>query len=102
MIFDKSSLTDDDLNQAVTTYLAPFIFRVVPIAGDDNQCLQFTLSAFYKDVNESSKTNVLWNLVNWSNNTVMRCNDNAFVFNRMLGYHSSFLILRIYLGIGIK
>ena len=65
MIFDKSSLTNDDLNQAVTTYSVPFIFQVVPIAGDDNHCLQFALSAFYKDVDESSKANVLWNLVNW-------------------------------------
>ena len=59
MIFDKSSLTDDDLNQVVAAYSVPFIFRVVPIAGDDNQCLKFSLSAFYKDVNESSKANVL-------------------------------------------
>ena len=40
MIFDESSLTDDDLNQAVAAYSIPFIFRVVSIAGDDNQCLQ--------------------------------------------------------------
>ena len=34
---------------------------------------------------------ILWNLVNWSNkNTTMRCNDNAFVFNRMLGYNTAF------------
>ena len=46
MIFDKSSLADDDLNQAVAAYSVSFIFRVVPIAGDDNQCLQFALSAF--------------------------------------------------------
>ena len=90
MLFDKSSLTDDDLNQAVTAYLVTFIFRVVSIAGDDNQCIQFALSKFYKDVDESSKANVLWNLVNWSNNTVMRCNDNALVFNRILGYNTSF------------
>ena len=49
-------------------------------------------SAFYKNVNESSNTNVLWNLVNWSNNTVIFCNDNAFVFNRMLGYITHFLL----------
>ena len=30
------------------------------------------------------------NLVNWSNNSTMRCNDNGFVFNRMLGYNTAF------------
>ena len=103
MLFDKSSLSEDDLDQAFAAYSVPFIFRVVPIAGDDNQCLQFALSAFYKDVDESSKANVLWNLVNWSNNTVMRCNDNGFVFNRMLGYTTQhFLIFRINVGSGMK
>ena len=90
MLFDKSSLSENDKNQAVAAYSVPFIFRVVPISGDDNQCLQFALSAFYKDGNESSKANVLWNLVNWSNNPVMRCNDNAVFFNRMLGYNTAF------------
>ena len=64
IIFDKSYLTDDDLNQVVAAYSVPFILRVVSIAGNDNQCLKFALSAFYKDVNESRKANVLWNLVN--------------------------------------
>ena len=90
MLFDNSTLTDDDLNQAVAAYSVPFIFRVVPIAGDDNHCLQFALSAFYKDVDKSSKATVLWNLVNWSNTTVMRCNDNGYIFNRMLGYNTAF------------
>ena len=88
MIFDKSALTNEDLKETVAAYLVPFIFRVVPVSGDDNQCTQFALSTFYKNLNESSKANVLWNLVNWSNNTVMCCNDNAFVFNRMLGYNT--------------
>ena len=90
MLFDKSSLSEDDKNQAIAAYSVPFIFRVVPISGDDNQCLQFALSAFYKDVDESTKANVLWNLVNWSNSTVMRCNDNGYIFNRMLGYNTAF------------
>ena len=64
MIFDKSALTNEDLKEVVAAYSVPFIFRVVPVSGDDNQCLQFVLSAFYKDVNESRKANVLWNLVN--------------------------------------
>ena len=90
MLFDKSSLSEDDLDQALAVYSVPFIFRVVPVAGDDNQCLQFALSAFYKDVDESTKANVLWNLVNWSNTTVMRCNDNGYIFNRMLCYNTAF------------
>ena len=63
MLFDKSSLSEDDLNQAFAAYSVPFIFRVVPIAGDDNQCLQFALSVFYKDVHESSKANVYGTLL---------------------------------------
>ena len=47
----------------VAAYSVPFMFRVVPIAGDDNQCLQFALSKFYKDVDESSKTNVYGTLL---------------------------------------
>ena len=50
ILFDKSSLSEDDLNQEFAAYSVPFIFRVVPIAGDDNQCLQFVLSTFYKVV----------------------------------------------------
>ena len=102
MLFDKSSLSEDDLSQAFAAYSVPFIFRVVPVSDDDNQCLQFTLSAFYKDVDESSVANILWNLVNWSKSTVMRCNDNTFVFNRIFGYIITFLILRINLGFGMK
>ena len=91
MLFDKTSLSEDDKDKAVAAYSVPFIFRVVPISGDDNQCLQFALSAFYKDVDKSTNANVLWNLVNWSNSTVMRCNDNGYIFNRMLGYNLSLI-----------
>ena len=52
--------------------------------------LTVCLDAFYKDVNDLKHATVLWNLVNWSNTTIMRTNDNAFVFNRMLGYNTSF------------
>ena len=63
VIFDKSALTNEDLKEIVAAYSVPFIFRVVPIAGDDNQCLQFALSKFCKDVDESSKTNVYGTLL---------------------------------------
>ena len=53
--------------------------------------LTVALYAFYKDVDETSVATVLWNLVNWSNtNTTIRINDNAFVFNIMLGYNTAF------------
>ena len=49
------------------------------------------MHAFYKDVEETKETTILWNLVNWSNaNITMRFNDNAFMFNRMLGYNTAF------------
>ena len=51
MIFNKSALTNEDLKETVAAYSVPFIFQVVPVSGDDNQCLQFALSVFYKDVN---------------------------------------------------
>ena len=67
-------------------------FRIVDIGGKNNQYLQFALHAFYKDVEETKEATFLWNPVNWSNiNTTMRCNDNAFVFNIILGYNTAFL-----------
>ena len=52
--------------------------------------LTVCLDAFYKDVDDLKHATVLWNLVNWSNTTIMRTNDNSFVFNRMLGYNTVF------------
>ena len=48
------------------------------------------MNAFYKEVDDLKHAAVLWNLVNWSNTTIMRANDNAFVFNRMIGYNTVF------------
>ena len=92
-IFDKGSCdkNETDKTTTVVAYSKKFVFRIVDIGGKNNQCLQFALHAFYKDVDETSVATVLWNLVNWSNsNSTMRCNDNAFVFNRMLGYNTAF------------
>ena len=50
----------------------------------------YALNTFYKDVDDPMKTNVLWNVVNWSTRSVMYCNDNTFVSNRMLGYNTVF------------
>ena len=36
-IFDKFALTNEDLKEVVAAYSVPFMFRVVPVSGDDNQ-----------------------------------------------------------------
>ena len=90
VIFDKTAYDETDENDTVVAYSKTFVFRIVGIGGKDNQCLYFALHAFYKDVNEIKQTSVLWNLVNWSNTTTMRTNENVFVFNRMLGYNTAF------------
>ena len=90
MIFDKTACDETDKNTTVVAY-SKILFRIVEIGGKYNQCLQFALHTFYKDVNETKQASVLWNIVNWSNtNTIMRFNENAFVFNRMLGYNTAF------------
>ena len=67
-IFDKAGCdkNETDKTTAVIAYLKKFVFRNVDIGGKNNQCLQFALHAFYKDVEEASVATVLWNLVNWS------------------------------------
>ena len=88
--FDKTAYGETGKNTTVVAYSKPFVFRSVEIDGKDNHCLQFALNAFYKDINDLKHATVLWNLVKWSNTKIMSCNDNAFVFNRMLGYNTSF------------
>ena len=72
----------------MVAYSNAYVFRRIDISGTDNQYLMYALNAFYKDVDDLKITSVLWNGVNWSNKPEMRCNDNAFVFNRMLGYNT--------------
>ena len=50
----------------------------------------YALNAFYKDVDDLKKTSVLWNVINWSNTPEIWCNNNAFVFNKMIGYNTVF------------
>ena len=88
--FDKTACCEIDVKTTVVAYSKAFVFRRVEIGGKDNQCLQFVLNAFYKDVNDLRHATVLWNVVNWSNNEIIRCNDNAFVFNIILGYNTAF------------
>ena len=92
-IFDKTGCGENETDKTTTVvaYSKGFVFRIVDIGGKNNQCLQFALHVFYKDVDETSVATILWNLVKWSNtNTTLRFNDNAFVFNRMLGYNIAF------------
>ena len=81
-IFDKTGCdeTETDKTTTVVAYSKGFVFRIVDIGGKNNQCLQFALHVFYKDVDETSVATILWNLVKWSNNEIMLYNDNAFVF----------------------
>ena len=44
----------------------------------------------------------LWNVVNWSNRSVVCINDNTFVFNRMLGNNTVFCDIRTTTGIGMQ
>ena len=90
VIFDKTACGETDKNNTVVAYSKAFVFRIVEIGGKDNQYLQFALNVFYKDVKDVKHATVLWNLVKWSNTTIMRTNDNAFVFNRILGYNTAF------------
>ena len=77
-------------NITVVTHSKVFVFRSVEIGRKDNQYLQFALNEFYKDVNNLKHATTLLNLVKWSNTKIIRCNDNAFVFNRILGYNTAF------------
>ena len=68
-IFDKGSCdkNETDKTTTVVVYSKEFFFRIVDIGGKNNQCLQFALHTFYKDVDETSVATILWNLVKWSN-----------------------------------
>ena len=65
-IFDKTGCDENETDKTTTVvaYSKKFVFRIVDIGGKNNQCLQFALYAFYKDVDETSVATVLWNLVN--------------------------------------
>ena len=44
---------------------------------------------FYHDVGNIKKSTILWSCVHWSKQRIARLNDNAFIFNRMLGYNTA-------------
>ena len=64
MIFGKPACNDSDNESTVVAYSNTFLFRRVDISGTDNQCIMNSLNAFYKDVDDSRKANILWNVVN--------------------------------------
>ena len=90
MIFDKNLCNESDAETTVVTYSNDFAFRRVDISATNNQCIMYTLTSFYKNVDGLKKVSVLWNVVNWSNKLEIRCNDNAFVFNIIFGYNTVF------------
>ena len=64
-------------------------FRIVEISSTRSQCLQFSLNVFYHDINYIKQATILWSCAHWSNPWVCMINDNAFVFNRILGYNTA-------------
>ena len=50
----------------------------------------YALNVFYKDADDLKKASILWNVVNYSNKPEMRCNDNAFVSNKILDHNTVF------------
>ena len=52
-------------------------------------CLQYCLNAFYHDVDDLKKTTILLSVVYWGQYAVFRTNNNAFIFNLMLGYNTA-------------
>ena len=60
MIFDKTACGNiNDENTTVVAYSKAILFRRVEIGGKNNQCLQFSLNAFYKDVDELKQATIL-------------------------------------------
>ena len=94
MIFDKTLCKESDVETTVVTHSNNYVFRRVDISGTDNQCLMYALNAFYNDIDDLRKASVLWNVANWSNKPEMRCNDNVFVFDGILGYNTAFYDIR--------
>jgi len=63
VIFDKTACGKTDKNTTVVAHSKAFLFFRVEIGGKDNQCLQFALNAFCKDVNDLKHATILWNIV---------------------------------------
>ena len=76
-------------NKGIIYCWEAYKFCSIKISGNRNQWLQYCLNAFYHDVDDLKK-NVLWSVAHWGQYPVMRTNDNAFIFNRMLGYNTAF------------
>ena len=77
-------------NKGIVFQWETYKFRSIEICGKRNQYLQFCLHAFYHDVDYLKKATILWSVAHWGQRAVRRTNDNAFIFNRMLGYNTAF------------
>ena len=54
-----------------------------------NECLQYCLNAFDHDVDDLEKATILCSVVHWDQYAIYRTNDNAFIFNWILGNNTS-------------
>ena len=75
-------------NKGIIYCWESYNFRFIKISGNRNHCLQYCLNAFYHDVDGLKKTTILWSVVHWDHSPVCRTNNNAFIFNWMLGYNT--------------
>ena len=76
-------------NKGIISCWETYKLRTIKISGNINQCLQYSLNAFYHDVDDLKKATILWSVAHWSQYQVCRTNDTAFMFNRMLGYNTA-------------
>ena len=60
------------------------------ISSKRNQCLQYSLNAFYHNIGKIKKGTILWSVLRWGQFTTYCSKDNTFIFNRMLGYNTAF------------
>ena len=76
-------------NKGIIYCWETYKLRSIEISGNRNQSLQYCLNAFYHDVDDLKKVTIRWSVAHWDQYPVMRTNDNAFIFNRMLGNHTA-------------
>ena len=76
-------------NKGIILCWETYKFRAIKISGNRNQCLQYCLNTFYHDVDDLKKATILCSVAHWGQYAVCHTNDNAFVFNRILGYNTA-------------
>ena len=61
---------------------------MIHISSNRNQNLQYSLNTFYHHINEMKKGTIFWSIGYCGQYPSCRTIDNAFIFNRILGYNS--------------